>query len=107
MQVQVSDEMLANIIASSIQEILSMRKKATAVSVNSDTVLFGSNGLFDSIELVSMVVAVEQALEDNLNVSLSLSDEKAVSQVNSPYKTVGTLVAYARSVMDINQCPPQ
>jgi len=65
--------------------------------LNEDTLLFGTNGALDSMGLVTLIVAVEQAVEDRFEASVSLADEKAMSQANSPYRTVGTLAEYAAS----------
>lgn len=62
-----------------------------------DTRLFGSEGLLDSMALVSLVIAVEQSIEDKFDRSVALADEKALSQSKSPYRTVGSLVEYAAS----------
>lgn len=59
-----------------------------------DTVLFGQNGKLDSLGLVNFVVAAEQNIEEALGVSVSVSDERAMSQRNSPFRTIGTLVDY-------------
>jgi len=59
-----------------------------------DTVLFGQNGKLDSLGLVSFVIAAEQNIEEALGVSVSVSDERAMSQRNSPFRTIGTLVNY-------------
>jgi acyl carrier protein len=59
-----------------------------------DTVLFGQNGKLDSLGLVNFVVAAEQNIEEALSVSVSVSDERAMSQKNSPFRTIGTLVDY-------------
>jgi D-alanine--poly(phosphoribitol) ligase subunit 2 len=60
-----------------------------------DTPLFGPEGVLDSMGLVSLVVALEQALEREHTVTVSLADEHALSQRRSPYRTVGTLADYA------------
>ena len=60
-----------------------------------NTVLFGESGIFDSMALVSLIVAVEQEVQDTLGVSIALADERALSQANSPYRTVGALADYA------------
>lgn len=65
--------------------------------VSPETELFGENGLLDSVGLVSLVVAVEQALEDELGAQVGLADERALSQRTSPYRTVSTLAEYAAS----------
>lgn len=60
-----------------------------------DTKLFGSEGLLDSMGLVTLVIAVEQDIEDRFGKSVALADEKALSQSRSPYRSVRTLVEYA------------
>ena len=65
------------------------------VEMTGDTELFGENGVLDSMGLVTLVVAVEQAIEDRFDRSVALADEKALSQANSPYRTVTTLADYA------------
>ena len=68
---------------------------ALAGSLNSDTLLFGEGGVLDSMGLVTLIIAVEQAIEDKYEVSAGLADEKAMSQKSSPYRTVSTLADYA------------
>jgi acyl carrier protein len=57
--------------------------------------LFGESGFLDSMSLVSLVVAVEQAIEDQFGKTVSLADEKALSRRHSPYRTIGSLAEYA------------
>lgn len=70
-----------------------------ATGVDSQTPLFGEVGVLDSVGLVSLVIAVEQALEDELGMQVSLADERALSQTNSPYRTVESLASYAESLV--------
>lgn len=65
------------------------------VEPDTGTELFGAEGLLDSIGLVSLVIACEQAIEDELGIQVGLADERALSQRVSPYRTVGTLAEYA------------
>jgi acyl carrier protein len=64
-----------------------------------DTPLLGQHGILDSLGLVILVVALEQAIEDRLGVTLSLADERALSQTRSPYRTIGTMVDYTCSLL--------
>ena len=57
--------------------------------------LYGCEGSVDSLGLVSLIVDVEQGIEDEFGISLVLADEKAMSQKRSPFRTIGTLVDYA------------
>ena len=59
-----------------------------------ETVLFGRDGVLDSLGLVNFVVATEQKVQEDFAVPVSLTDERAMSQKNSPFRTVSTLVDY-------------
>ncbi len=62
--------------------------------------LYGGAGKLDSLDLVNFVVAVEQTIEDKFGVLLNLTDDKAMSQKTSPFKTIGTLVDYITKSLD-------
>ena len=63
--------------------------------VGADSRLFGKGGLFDSMGLVSLIIAVEQEIDDRFGVTVALADEKALSRSSSPYLTISTLADYA------------
>lgn len=94
-----SDELVQMIIETT-REIASDQGIDVGATLNADTRLFGEGGLLDSMALVSLVVAVEQAIEERHGVPVALADEKALSQRSSPYRTVGSLAAYAARELD-------
>jgi len=65
-----------------------------------ETVLLGEGGVVDSLGLVTLIVAVEGAIEDELDISVTLADERALSQETSPFLTVGTLEGYIAMLLD-------
>ena len=69
------------------------------VPAREDTVLLGEGGALDSLGLVRLVMAIEQKLEDAFGVPVSLTDEKAMSQRNSPFRSVGALTEYATTLL--------
>lgn len=62
--------------------------------------LYGSTGLLDSLSLVSLIVSVEEGIENEFNVSVILASEKAMSQKNSPFSTVKSLADYVESLLN-------
>lgn len=72
-------------------------------AVSADTALFGEGGILDSMALVSTVIALEQAIEEKYEVNIGLADEKALSQKNSPYRTVTTLADYSSQLISEQQ----
>jgi acyl carrier protein len=72
-----------------------------------DTALFGERGLFDSLGLVSLVLAVEEAIQDGHAVTISLADERAMSQTRSPFRTVQSLAEYAGQLVEQQGARPR
>lgn len=64
-----------------------------------DTSLYGKDGLLDSMGIVSLIVAVEQEIEDQFDTLVSLADQSALSSRSSPYRTVQTLAEYAAAAV--------
>jgi hypothetical protein len=54
--------------------------------------LFGGAGALDSVGLVALIVAIEQLVEQSLGAIVVLADEKAMSQRNSPFRSIGAIV---------------
>ncbi|WP_017305367.1 hypothetical protein [Spirulina subsalsa] len=102
-QTQQPTEKLIDLILQSIEEIGEEQQIEVPTNLSPDTALFGKNGLFDSLGLVSLVVALEQGIEDEFKLSLSLADERAMSQKNSPYRTIESLANYAHSLISEKQ----
>ena len=68
--------------------------------IDDDTPLFGGEGVLDSLGLVSFLINLEQKIEDNTGISLTIADEKAMSLKNSPFKTIGTLHNYLNTIIN-------
>lgn len=88
-------EELTTLIIDATRELGTEQGIEISQALDADTRLFGEGGLLDSMALVSLVIAVEQAVEEKYDTTVALADEKALSQRSSPYRTIGTLAAYA------------
>ncbi len=91
-------EQIKKFIFEALNEI-DLEDSARKIDVSNDTVLYGEEGLMESIQLVNFIVAVEQKIEDTLGKTVSIADEKAISQKNSPFRTVETLCDYVISLI--------
>jgi acyl carrier protein len=88
------------LIVDALHELLEHHAIDASGPLDGETRLFGRDGLLDSLGLVTLVVAVEQAIADEYGVSVSLADDRALSQRHSPYRTVGSLAEYCAGVLD-------
>lgn len=85
---------LFSIIERTLTEINVTRKEKIDLSNIDSLALYGTTGVFDSMQLVSFLAAVEESLEDELDIEISLTSEKAVSQTVSPFSSVSRLIDF-------------
>lgn len=90
---------IVSLILASVREIAEEQDIEIPDALDENTPLFGKQGLFDSLGLVSLVVALEEAIADKFGVNVSLADEKAMSQKHSPYRHISSLAEYASSLI--------
>ena len=65
-----------------------------------ETRLFGGDDGLDSIDLVRLVVLYEQAVSDATGKTISISDDRAMSNAHSHFSTVERLVAYTLTLLE-------
>jgi len=64
-----------------------------------DTCLYGPSSSLDSLAFVTFIVLAEQQIEEEFHAALTLADERAMSQKNSPFRSIGALAAYVAEVL--------
>ena len=90
------------LIWDAIDEVNELLPEDARVAKQADTVLLGESGSLDSFGLVNLVVALEQRIEDEFGVTLTLADDKAMSYSRSPFRTVATLRDYVTALLKNN-----
>ncbi len=85
---------IEKIIFNSIDEINDQLPEKQQLLKSSKTVLFGKDGKLDSLGLVNLLVIIEQNIDDEFKIMITIADEKAMSQKRSPFRTIDTLVNY-------------
>jgi acyl carrier protein len=92
----------AEVHAIVVQAILTLNQGRAAdqqIPTDPAAPLYGSGATLDSLGLVSLVIDVEEALDDH-GVRVSLSDERALSQRESPFRTIDALVRYVLASLE-------
>lgn len=62
--------------------------------ISLDTPLWGQPGRLDSLGLVNLILLVEEQIFDELGIGITLADERALSQSQSPFRSVRSLADY-------------
>jgi acyl carrier protein len=89
-------EILAIVLAAA-DELNADLDTPIALDGGEEASLYGREGVLDSLGLVSLVAAIEEGVQNRLGATVVLADERAVSQRESPFRTVGTLVDYIQA----------
>ena len=87
------------VIYASMRVINEQKEKDDRLELKEDTCLFGRRSRLDSLDLVNLIVDIEQRLAAEFGIEISLTDEKAMSQDNSPFMSVKSLTDYISSLV--------
>jgi D-alanine--poly(phosphoribitol) ligase subunit 2 len=96
----ISGKDVSEIIYEAIDELNEEISGSKKIAKESDTVLFGRDSLLDSLGLVNLIITVEGLITDKLNLNITIVNEKAMSQKNSPFKSVQTLSDYILTLIE-------
>ena len=94
------DERVIRTIFRAVDEFNQELEEKERLEKSADTLLFGDAGKLDSLGLVSLIVQIEQEIEDEFGVSITIADERAMSQEKSPFKTVQRLSDYISMLLE-------
>jgi acyl carrier protein len=89
-------------IFNAVDEFNQQSPKGERLEKSVETVLYGESGKLDSLGLVSLIIAVEEKIEEEFGAAVTIADERAMSQVNSPFKSIGTLANYVTLLLAEN-----
>ncbi len=91
------------LVIAQLQEVLALKESPAAHSVNASTVLIGDQAVFDSLDLVTLIVDLEQRVADQYEIAVTLADDRAMSQKHSPFRTPQSLGDYIHMLLEEGQ----
>lgn len=92
---------ILQIIIEAIDEINTMREEKIPTENILDLSLYGNNGVFESMYLVAFLSQIEESIEDEFDVEVTLASEKAVSLRVSPFSSVRRLIAFIEAELQL------
>ncbi|MFF4873207.1 hypothetical protein ACWDUX_07980 [Streptomyces sp. NPDC003444] len=87
-------ERLLALILGVIEELNERRDEKIPTDNPLEVSFYGNAAVFDSMQLVNFLARVEEAIEDEYDVEISLTSEKAVSQRISPFSSARRLIEF-------------
>jgi len=86
-----------NIIVDAYRQFVPPEEPAAPIGI--DTRLFGGDSHLDSTALVSLIVEVEQQVNETYAIDIVIADDRAMSQAHSPFRTIGSLADYIETLL--------
>ncbi|RTJ64093.1 hypothetical protein [Campylobacter jejuni] len=90
-------EKIQKLIINSLKNLADELENEELKNPTQNTKIYGIEGLLDSLALVSLITDLEESLAIELDIEITLADEKTMSLRNSPFKDVQTLAQYIAS----------
>ena len=97
MTVNLSRDECTSLIREIYREFISPGQSAD--DATPETRLFGADSSLDSTALVSLLIEVEQRVNDACGTGIVIADDRAMSQKRSPFRTIGSLGEYVAMLL--------
>lgn len=94
------NDRVAQCIYAAIDDANLERDEGPLLKKSPETPIHGDASGLDSLGLINFVVAVEEQVEIAFEVSLVLSDDRALAQEPSPFDSVASLAAYVEMLLE-------
>jgi acyl carrier protein len=91
---KMTSDSLIPLLYECIDEFNELNDEEMHLSKEPTEILFGKEGKLDSLDLVNLVVMIEEKLEDDLDISVSIASDKAMSQKRSPFRDIQSLADF-------------
>lgn len=98
----ISNDKIIQVILQAIDELNEQLPKEEKIKTSADTVLLGDGGNLDSLRLISLITTVEQKIEENFGMTITLLDDMASLDNDNPFRTIISLSDYVASILEKN-----
>lgn len=90
---------ILEIVYSAVDEVWTQAEMGEPLRKSEDLILFGRNGMLDSIGLVHFVAAVEEQVAERFGTEITLVSDRALSRTESPFRTVDRVVDFIAELL--------
>ena len=95
--IAITDDAIREVVLKAMRNANEARDAASQLAIAADAPIFGPDSSLDSLGLVGLLLDIEEGLQE-IGCDVVLSDERAVSQKRSPFRSVQSLVSYVSAL---------
>jgi acyl carrier protein len=96
------NERIVQAIYRAVDELNKQLPKGVHVGKSADSPLYGKSGKLESIDLVTLMIEVEEKIKEEFGIPITVADERAMSQEDSPFLSIGSLTDYIAELLKEN-----
>lgn len=96
----ITEEKILDIVYNAIDSVNELLSSEQQIQKSPEEALSGGTASLDSLNLVNLIVATEQKLEETYGINLDLANEQALAMENNPFSTIGSLVSYIKMLLE-------
>ncbi len=97
-----NQEKILGAVYRAVDELNKQLPKGVHVENSLETPLYGKHGKLESIDVVTLIMEVEDQISAEFSTSITIADDRAMSQENSPFLTIQTLTDYVTELLKEN-----
>ena len=90
----IEKDKVTHAVLRAIDEFNDVQPEDGRIKKTMDVILFGPAAAIDSLQFLTLILAVERSIEETFGKSITLANERAMSQKQSPFRTTGSLTDY-------------
>ncbi len=94
---------ISALVFACLENILAETGETPAKVPDEETYLIGRQAVLESLGMVTLIVDLEQRVEEEYGVALTLVDDQAMSKKNSPFMTVRSLTDHIYTLAEQEQ----
>jgi D-alanine--poly(phosphoribitol) ligase subunit 2 len=96
----IDTEKVTQSIFGAIDEVNEQLPKEDKLEKSGSTGIFGSNGRLDSLGLVSLITTIEQRIEEDFGITVTILENIDELEDDNPFETVSALTNYLTSMLE-------
>ena len=86
-------------VYAAVDEVNEQLQGGIEIEKSLDARLYGDQGKLESLDFVTLIMAVEEEINSEFGTDITIADENLLSKEKSPFSTLGTLIDYLDKVV--------
>jgi D-alanine--poly(phosphoribitol) ligase subunit 2 len=96
----IDSKAIEQIIFKCIEELNRQLSPESKLQNSLDAILVGEGGALDSLGLITLIVSLEEAVQEETGICMALLEEELLVDSEGPFHTVGSIVNWIISKLD-------